>query len=103
MRSSARFISCLVLVIMLVTVAGCGVSKSEHEKLGQQYAKVQGEIEAFNEQVKVMQDENVALKKITEEQKAQIGKLVDEKNTIAAAYKKLKEARVGSALSKTTE
>ena len=89
----SRSLRYLVVIAVAVALVGCGVPKSEHEQLEQQYSKVQAEIGKFNENVSKMQKENLALKDQIKELNAQIAKLEQKNAVVSKAYKELSEAQ----------
>ena len=69
---------CAVMAVMVWSLAGCGVPKSEYQKLEQKYDSVQKEIKSFNLQAKKIQLENEALTKTNGDLEKKIQKLSDE-------------------------
>jgi len=69
---------CAVMAVMVWSLAGCGVPKSEYQKLEQKYDSVQKEIKSFNLQAKKIQQDNEALTKANSDLEKKIQKLSDD-------------------------
>jgi len=69
---------CAVMAVMVWSLAGCGVPKSEYQKLEQKYENVQKEIKSFNVQAKKIQQDNEVLIKTNSDLEKKIQKLSDE-------------------------
>jgi chromosome segregation ATPase len=74
---------------LILTMAGCGVSKSEHEILEEKYAKVQEQMIGYNEQAKKIQTANMELSNKGKEMEAEIKKLSEEKDALTKENQKL--------------
>jgi len=69
---------CAVMGVMVWSLAGCGVPKSEYQKLEQKYDSVQKEIKGFNIQAKKIQQDNDVLTKTNSDLEKKIQKLSEE-------------------------
>jgi len=71
-----------VMAVAAWSLAGCGIPKSEYEKMEKKYATVQREIKSFNTQAKKIQQDNEVLKKKNTELNQKIKKVTREQGTV---------------------
>ncbi|MBL7073427.1 MAG: hypothetical protein ISS33_06640 [Candidatus Omnitrophica bacterium] len=83
-----------VMTVMVWSLAGCGIPKSEYEKLEKKYDTVQREIKSFNTQAKKIQQDNESLKKTNDDLTRKLKKMTSEKAALEKANQSLTNEKI---------